>query len=264
MSVVSKQGQSGITPDKERGLSAAFTVNLKMFKSINARHGDRFTYFHFDLNSGSGMNDEFNCIGSPLAFVSAAEKVGVERYFAFFCDINESALGDLGRRRAIRDNPRCFLHHGNNASLVDAIPDLIRHHEKPEKAIGMVLSDPNDSGVPFDQLAELSDICPRMDFCINWNSRLFKLYQGHKWGQDRHTLASATALFGKAHWLIREPLGNWHWTLMIGRNYKTGDHRSLGFHHRDGDMGQRIFNQCNYLNRDNPDRRVDQQLAMAF
>jgi len=259
-----KQGQSIITPDKERGLHAAFTVNLMMFNSINARHENKFTYFHFDLNSGSGMNEDFNCIGSPLAFVSAAEKVGVDRYLAFFCDINEDYLGALGRRHAIRDNPRCFLHHGDNASLVDAIPDLIAHHEKPHKAIGMVLSDPNDDGVPFDQLAEISEKCPRVDFCVNWNSRLFKLYQGHEWGKDRHTLASATALFGKAHWLIREPLGPWRWTLMIGRNYKTGDHRAMGFHHRESVIGQRVFNNCNYRRVDNPDLQINDQLSMAF
>lgn len=260
-----KQGQSCITQDKERGLSAAFTVNLRMFKSINARYGEKFNYWHFDLNSGSGWNDDFNCIGSPLAFVSAARNVGVESYYAGFCDMDDGALGKLGARKNIADNARCFRFHGDNSSLVEAIPDLISaQNETPSKALGMVLSDPNDSGVPFDQLAWLSEKCPRMDFCINWNSRLFKLYQGHEWGRDRHTLASATALFGKQHWLIREPLGNWHWTLMIGRNYKTGDHRSLGFHHRDSDMGKRIFNQCNYLNRDNPDLCVEHQMAMAL
>lgn len=262
-----KQGQSDATEHKERGLAAAFKVNLTAFKGINARRGNRCTYWHFDLNSGCGINEEFDCIGSPLAFVRAADAVGVESYFAGFCDLNQDYLGTLGAMPQIATNPRCFRFHGDNASLVEAIPDLIRAQgENPKYAFGMVLSDPNGAGVPFDEMAALSDACPKLDFVINWNSRLFKLFQSREWGKGKHTLATATNLLNKRHWLIRKPLGSWRWTLMIGRNYRIGDHKALGFYHWDQPEGQAIFNACNYLNAENPDmvRLGSQQLSMGF
>lgn len=52
-----EQGQSAIaTEGKQRGLMAAFAVNLGIFQR---KHGSnpRAKYLHVDLNSGSGFND---------------------------------------------------------------------------------------------------------------------------------------------------------------------------------------------------------------
>lgn len=262
---VAKQGQSDATEWKERGLQAAFKVNIDVFKA--KKFDQKYTYWHFDLNCGSGQNEEVGCIGSPLAFLNAAHNADLESYFAGFCDINADSLELLQERKAVKEDARSFLFHGDNASLIEAIPDLIRAKgENPQFAMGMVLSDPNNSDVPFDQLAWLSSVCPRIDFVINWNARLFKLYQAHDWGKDRHTLASAMRMFNKAHWLIRQPQGNWRWTLLIGRGMRINDHRAMGFFHLDSDTGRRIFNDCNNLRANNPDilRMAAAQMAMGF
>ena len=240
---ITKQGQSDATEFKERGLEAAFAINLKIFKStIVKKFGDRFPYWHFDLNCGCGINEKIGCIGSPLAFLRAVESIGLQSYFAGFCDINESYLHALMEREPVRHNTQCFTFHGKNAALVEAIPDIIAKVERPERAIGMVLSDPNGFEVPLDELAELSRRCPGIDIAIHWNSRIRRLYRGQGW--EFIDIDEAIAMLDNRYWLIREPRGNHQWTVLIGRNIKTGDHKTLGYFHLDSEKGQDIMRRC--------------------
>lgn len=239
------QGQGVTTEFKERGLQAAFTINLKVFNGLNARYNNAWSYFHFDLNCGSGINEEVGCIGSPIAFINAAEQTGCQSYFAGFCDTNETALAKLLKTQQVSESDRCFCFHGDNKSLIDAIPNIISVKEKPSKAMGMILSDPNGSQIPLESLEWLSRECPRIDFCLNWNSTQFKRNRG-AFGTQHPTLHDAIVKLNKAHWLIREPMGCWQWTLLIGRNTKIGEHPALGFYNLDSKKGQAIFEKCNY------------------
>lgn len=239
------QGQGDATEFKQRGLGAAFAVNLQVFK---ARFGDsrRATYMHFDLNCGTGHNAEANCIGSPLAFVRAADDVGVKRFFAGFCDIEGASVSKLLSRKEMQRS-ECAGFHGDNESLVHAIPEIVRAMgERPEWVVGTVLSDPNGAAVPLDALAELSRACPRLDIIVNWNSTIFKRVRKSSIHDSEITLRDALGKIGKAHWLIREPMSAHQWTLLIGRNAKLGDHKALGFYHLDSDKGRDIFERCNY------------------
>jgi|GEM_PF-3074380 len=256
-----KQGQSAVTEEKERGLQAAFTINLRIFKG--KRFHKRFRYWHFDLNCGCGTNEDFGCIGSPVAFVRAARfDVGVDRFFAGFCDVDEISIAKLSKHEEIEGDPRIFMFHGDNASMVEAIPDIISAKEKPEHAIGTVLSDPNNSDVPLEQMSKLSRICPKMDFIVNWNSIFIKRARGHYWGKRYVSLEDAVKKLNKKHWIIRKPLGPSQFTLLIGRNIKVGDHRKMNFFNLDSDTGTRHFNKCNFTNDENPD--LPKQILMPI
>lgn len=236
-----RQGQSDATEYKERGLEAAFSINIGIFQSQFG--ASRFSYWHFDLNCGSGYNDQVGCIGSPLAFLRATESRRCDRYVAAFCDKDSAALDTLMRREGVIANNRCLLFNGRNASLVAAIPDLIAARgENPKLTVGMVLSDPNGFEVPLDELATLARECPRIDIAIHWNSRLRKLYHGNGW--EYVDIDAAMEQLGKRHWLIREPMGDWKWTVLIGRNVVTGDHRGLGYHHLGSPRGADILDRC--------------------
>lgn len=252
---VSKQGQSDATEFKERGLEAAFSINLSIF---NRKFGSRFPYFHFDLNSGSGINEKVGCIGSPLAFVRAAESVGCTRYFAGFCDIEQEFIGQLMAREEVQRNNRCFCFHGDNASLIDAIPDIIAAQDRPSRAIGMVLSDPNGFEVPLDKLAWLSTQCPGLDIVVHWNSRVRRLYRGKEW--PFIDIDEAVKVLNKRHWLIREPRGAHQWTVLIGRNIQVGDHKQLGFWRLESPKGADIIDRC----RANPGESAHPQSEMEF
>lgn len=157
------------------------------------------------------------------------------------------------RCEEIKNNEeRCFLFHGDNASLIDAIPDIIDNIDRPEKAMGMILSDPNGAGIPLDPLARLSNKCPKLDLVLNWNSTQFKRNRG-AFGDDRPTMRDALDMLNKKHWLIRQPMGRWQWTLLIGRNERIGEHPALGFYHLESPKGQDIFRRCNFAKGIDPD-----------
>lgn len=246
--VVQTQGQGKDTEFKERGLQSAFSINMKVFNGLKAKvsYGSEWRYFHLDLNSGSGINKDVGCIGSPLAFLEAAKIAGCGKYFAGFCDTDESALAELMKRPGVSGNPDCFLFHGDNASLLEAYPSIISTFEKPKYAMGMVLSDPNGADIPLDGLEWLSREAPKIDLCLNWNSTQFKRNRG-AFGDHRPTMEEAINRLGKQYWLIRQPMGRWQWTLLIGRNMKIGEHPALGFYHLDSAKGQEIFRRCNFV-----------------
>jgi hypothetical protein len=254
------QGQGSATEFKQRGLQAAFSINLQIFCN---KFGGRFSYFHFDLNCGSGYNDVAGCIGSPIAFLRAASSAGVDNFLACFVDNCESSLQTLKEQKEIKESNNCAMFHGDNSSFIKSIPEIIRARgDDPKYAVGMVLSDPNGSGVPIDELAWLSMVCPRLDFIVNWNSTIVKRCnkQVHRTEKMRRTcLADALQMLGKKHWLIRDPRTSQQWTLLVGRNIKAGNHRELGFFNLDTAHGQRLLDRCNYTRSEIP---PNPQMAM--
>lgn len=234
------QGQSDATEAKERGLGAAFSTNLRIFGS---RFGSnpRAIYMHFDLNCGSGTNEEVGCDGSPIAFLHAAKRAEVQRFMASFVDRDTKAVKELLVHSAVAGDDRCFVHHGDNAEYIDAIPDIIRgRRERPEWAIGSVLCDPNGTDIPVVKLSQLAVACPRLDVFLNWNSAAYKRQRGSK-----GTLAEAVEAIGKKHWLIRAPIGIHQFTVLIGRNVSVNDHKAEGFYHLESEHGRAIFDRCN-------------------
>lgn len=238
----SSQGQSLVTEDKARGFGKAFAINLRIFQS---RFADKSwaRYFHFDLNAGSGYNDEADCIGSPLAFLSAVHRLEVTNYRAFFVDISRDAVSELLKRPEIASDERSFVMHGDNAEFVRAIPSIIEAAgDKAHMAIGSVLVDDNGTGIPIHELAALAAVCPRLDLFINITAT------GLKRAFQTRQLRLTDIITGieKQHWLIREPLGQFQWTMLLGRNVQVNDHRAEGFYHLESKQGQQALERCNY------------------
>lgn len=232
------QGQShDATEWKERGIAAALSINLQIFK---AKYGSWATYQHFDLNAGSGVNEKIDCIGSPLAFIQSVDELEIKNYRAHFIDIDRDTIEKLHSYPPM-SRKNCILFHGDNQSLIYAIPDLIRlTDKKPYMAVGSILVDPNGSEVNVEALSWLTKQCPKIDLIINWNSVIFKRLQG-----AHGDLEGFMRALNKKHWLIRKPTGGHQFTLLIGRNMRVGDHPTMGFHHLYSELGQEIFHTCN-------------------
>ena len=238
------QGQGDGTEYKERSLGAAFWVNL----TICAKHPrckDK-PYHHFDLYCGSGFNDISRCEGSPLAFWRAVELTGKAPVFAHFVDEIQEQISLLctqfyGHPYALNS----FIHHGDNASFIPLIPFLIRERgDNPEYALGSVLIDPNGAGIPWDELIELTHQCPRLDVFLNFNVSIVNRISGYKHNKSQRRverLENVPGILGKNHVLIRNPTGGRNsFVLLVCRNIKTREHRSLGFYHWDSADGLRI------------------------
>lgn len=244
------QGQGDWTEHKQRGIGAACAVSLSIFR---AKFGaSRWRYWHFDLNAGTGHNEQAGCIGSPIAFLRQAASSGVGNFQAHFVDIQASSCAQLLARPELENEPRAFVHHGDNREFVYAIPEILRRYgENPLHSIGTVLVDPNDSRVPLNELERLSRLCPKLDLIINWNSTAPKRVNGqfekNGIGEPVPTLAECIERAGKKSWLIREPIGGAHgFTLLIGRNIPVSDHKVMGFHRLESEKGQSIFELCHY------------------
>lgn len=244
---MAKQGQSAIvTEAKERGLSLTFKNNLWVFRRLKNRfRKSKFKYFHFDLNCGSGWNEDVGCIGSPIAFIDSANEVGVDSFYAAFCDNDLNAIATLNNNVKVATDERCYCFAEDNNNFIGKIRNIIIDNgENPDKVIGMVLSDPNGTSIPINSLAELSVSVPRLDIAIHWNSAAFKRVRG-SFGADRPTLELALSKIYKKQWLIRKPIGQWQWTMLIGRNYNIYDKQD-DFYDLSSPSGQSIFAKCNY------------------
>lgn len=245
----SAQGQGPTTEFKLRGIQAAITVTMRV---ATGSHLVRFPYWHIDLNSGCGINHDAGCVGSPLAFLQAAYSLK-PNYRAFFCDIREEAIIELQER--VGANRRCTLLRGNNRDALPLIAGQIRRAErKPRFAMGTVLCDPNGyfygDSVPADQLADFCREFPRIDMILNLNVRTRRLIRGciekRRAGWENVSCLGLNDLPGflnRRYWLIRNLIskGGDQFVLMVGRNYRLGDHRALGFHHLESSAGQAIL-----------------------
>jgi hypothetical protein len=241
------QGQGDATEIKQRGLSFAFRIGLTVMQKF-----PQYRYFHFDLNAGSGFNDEAGCIGSPLTFLREVGLAEVN-FCAGFCDRDKGQVESLLARRETQ-NERCFIFHGDNAEFLSMVPYIIHGREKLEHAIGSVLSDPNGADVPIYAIAQLAKTCPKIDVIFHWNSVITKrLRYGIK--PTQILLQDVPRLIQKKHWLIREPMGIHQFTILIGRNLQSGDWRSMGYHHLASERGQEILERCSLAERDRLGRR---------
>lgn len=242
---MSEQGQSAATEAKVRGIGELIRINLRIFSHVNARYGGRYRYFHFDLHAGSGWNHEVNVIGSPLAFLSAADAIG-EPYLAVFVEQDESRAMELAKKTA--DVESAFVKYGDNVSLCAEIPDIIRQFgENPRYAMGSVLIDPNgpSGGIPWERLSILFRQCPALDVIVNYPATGMKrdAGQARRAGRMSPHFVSIDELpqrLGKEHWIIRPPQGAWQWTLTIGRNMGVNDYTKKGWVHWDSEHGREI------------------------
>lgn len=252
------QGQGASTEFKQRGLGSVFAVNLRIFQSRFGKD-DWGRYMHFDLNAGTGYNDLAGCIGSPLAFLNAAQDMGVSRFNAFFVDREGDSLKQLMTRPELQ-RKECQCHHGFNESFMDAIPDLIQQcGERPKWALGTILSDPNGADVPFEKLGLLNAQCPRLDFVVNWNSTIFKRLMASSKHEGRGRLSDALRVMGKKHWIISPPKGRQQFTLLVGRNFPVSDHKAIGLADLDSPQGRYWFDLLNHTQAEREQRFQDNQ-----
>jgi hypothetical protein len=248
------QGQSDrITELKQRGLGWAYRIGFAVVAKQN------WQYFNFDLNAGSGFNDKFGCVGSPITFLNEAKSVSCSSYFSAFVDRDRQQVAALLNRPEVKTNPRCEVFHGDNCEFPSMVPDLICHYgDRPKFAVGSVLSDPNGVEVPLEAIGQLAKICPKLDCIFHWNSTATK--RGYK-HIPQTRLDAVPRIIKKSHWLIRQPFGIHQFTILIGRNYRFGDWKAQGFHHLDSAMGEALMDECSYSETErNKDRQSELDL----
>lgn len=243
------QGQSAATIDKERRISSALSIGMRI---ASAKFGGRgYRFWHFDANAGSGWNHDVDVPGSPLAFHAMADlHLSGMRRAAFFCDINGESIRQLGER--LNATPvyaaASTLLPGDNEIGLTEFARAIREREKPEYAVGSVVVDPNGywyrnakgEGAPVEALTRFVKVYRKIDVVLNLNARTYRMQAAHK-----HAVLPPREVFRsleKQHWLVaRTQMGGDEFLLAIGRNTPTGNHKALGLHALDSGEGQHIM-----------------------
>jgi len=241
------QGQSVSTIDKERRFAAAMSVSMRVANARFAGKGWRF--WHFDANAGCGWNHAANVPGSPLVFWHIAHECLLGMQPApYFCDHDPIAVEQLRSRLA--GDPAAagsILLPGDNEDGLRLFASRIRHAENPKFAVGAVMIDPNGYfyrsakgiGAPVAGISAFAAEFPRIDLILNLNMRTFLLQRG-----AGHAVEPPRAVLDglrKKHWLVARAGGQSRHLLAVGRNMPTGDHRAIGFHYADSQLGRKIL-----------------------
>jgi len=244
MTVTHGIGQSAATPTKQVGLQLILEQHLATVRAIFAKHrGARWltpVYQYIDANAGCGYNEDVGCIGSPLVFQSAVDRVAVSHY-ATLIEI------DAGNTLLLRETLGNYNHHqiitGNNAEIV---PDIV--HRLPRNSYGVLYTDPN--GIPdFEMLAGAArdPKLRRVDILIRCAASAVKR---NLWQGEARLLEHLSAI-NKQFWIVREPerSDKWQWTFLLGMNWDglrvMARH---GFHYAHSDRGREILHRLNYTN----------------
>jgi len=227
------QGQSElVTEEKQRGLQFAFIINTAVIRKTS-KWNDK-PYQHFDLNAGNGYNDKAKCVGSPVTFMLLFRDI--PNFRATFIDCDKAQIEVLAKREIMQD-ARCSMHHGDNAEFLRNL------RINGNWQFGSILSDPNGTDVPFDELQDASERYPQIDQIFHWNSNITKrLKYGIK--PNAIMLSDVPKLITKSAWLIRKPLGRHQFAMLIGRNYRGKEWVKGGFYYLDSEMGEKIMDEC--------------------
>lgn len=240
------QGQSRDTEEKERGFGSFFGQQCRIVNAIFSRwEHNRYLYFAFDAHAGSGWNDQVEVVGSPLLFCEVAANASLDNYRLYACEKDARRAAEL--RQRTQDNVRVCVVNSDNAQFIAAIPDIIRDAgENPQYALGHVLLDPNSAAadsIPWKEVASLAQVCPCIDIAFNYPALSMKR-------ADRACRAlniqcrcyvdieQLPDLFCKRHMYIRSPIGDWHFTLVVGRNASYGDHPGLRIYRWNSEGGR--------------------------
>lgn len=265
----SRQGQSLSTIDKERQIAGMIAVNMRIVRAKCPRD----SYFHVDLNAGTGWNDEFGVPGTPMVFVQLAEEYLPGRWNAVFFEVDAGRARELSNR--FRGIPRIHIEEADNRSFVQWTRYLSRWQ------LGSVLADPNGylyrgadgMGCPIVEMAEFFTRFPRMDLFANINLRHYKLIRGLQraaalrnesgpnFGQ-LHPLESLRQVFHKKYGLISSRSNQF--VRLVLRNVPTRDWPGPGWHQLHSPAALEIYHWAESLQEGKGPRREDGQMDLAF
>jgi three-Cys-motif partner protein len=270
--VSSGQGQSGATIEKSRGISKAFNITTLIVNNTKrSPRCSRFdcTYWHCDLNAGSGWNDDAQTHGSPILFCHHADtNLTHTSYRAIFCEKNKKRRSELKARLRERyddgsgpydrygPQPKRGLYAvvGKNERALEALAArILQSGTDPQHALGSVLIDPNGyfhmnakgKGVPVESVIEFFKIHTKIDLIMNLNITAFYRVRGaRKRGRPTADLMPDYDLpidilnrLKKEHWWIKHTDGTSkngfsktdQFLLSIGRNIVSSMPKNDGF-----------------------------------
>jgi len=238
MPVTKGIGNSDITPIKESYLVKVLKIHIPIALNVINKNKNWCdpNYYFFDLNAGSGYNNEQEISGSPILFLDTARNYVDSKFKAIFIEIDSGIHRELSDRIAQRPTSKNIvvnIHHGDFSNV------MLQYIIKPTK-YGLVYHDPN--GIFNNKFLENLFKNPSMsmlDVLINCNSQAIK--RNH-YAFGTETLQEKLFSIPKKNWLIRDIFGHWQWTFLLGTNWQSHEKfKTNGFHLLDSPIGQKLW-----------------------
>jgi hypothetical protein len=243
------QGQGDHTTEKQYGLEKVLSQWLSIMDRIVAKYKITSPVLYADMNSGSGWNEEVNCIGSPLLFLSESEKHNFKKAI-YFLEENARSVVELGERileTEPRDMTACQLIVGDHR---ESLPKIIDKYH----GYGLIYHDPN--GMPsFDLLRDLSKQpnFAKVDILLRISGTNYKrIRNGTKAVSNTISypnLKDQLKSINKRQWIVRDIIDPdpFQWTFLFGTNWtEYKDWESQGFYKVESSKGAAILNRISY------------------
>lgn len=249
--MINHRFRSDFTPIKQRDFAASLRVSMRMCKGIISRHSWTDPVYHyFDLNAGTGMDDEEE--GSPVIFLRLALQEGIPFRAWFFERPKRARKLAHVLEGFCRDHPGLpgtfSIVPGDHRLMLPPILGSFASH--PRRVFGLVYSDPSGQA-PFGLIRRFSGIpCfERTDFLIYVNGTIYKrcvkslCHPGHSRIVE-HLLSLRKR---KVH--VRDHLGPWQWSFALCTNStQFPELRGNGFFDVESDEGRAILTKINLTN----------------
>ncbi len=237
---MAKQGQSLVTPLKEHDLSEILHYLFSIHRAI-LKKNILPPFLHCDANSGSGINKDVCCEGSPRVFIRAAYHYDFLKS-AFFIEIEKEYVQEL-----IQNIPPFNWITIINEDNKTALPKIIDTKSTPWTH-GLIYHDPN--GYPdFELLEEIfkKENAKRLDILIRLEATTIKRCRTAFPDKGYQELGGHLARIKKSDWLIQEPQTAHQFSFLLGSNWPDlSTLKKIGLHLLASDEGRSIFDRLNY------------------
>jgi len=251
-------GHSEYTVTKQRDFEHVLDTILGVARSPRCM-GQAWAHKEFvyiDLNAGPGVVGGIE--GSPLIFTRRALDLGIPFRAFFFESKSENvhrlsdALADLCESRGVSTD-RLQIVPGDHNSTVPWFVETHLASLPRDWVYGLAYGDGNGrDDSPFGPLATIAQRFPRIDHLVNVNTAIYKRVRGAH--PDARFLLDDLAGIDKKHRLIRKPIGEWQWSMVLMSNWgRVPEFRELGFRRLDSEEGRDIFERVNYSKRERDD-----------
>lgn len=231
----------------------AFQTSLSRQIADKERHW-KTGYAYIELNAGSGFKvGEPNYRGTPLRAVEVVRTHFPDARF-MICENDPGRYTLLTAALRAEVAERGERMDGISVRCEDfecVVPNWLSAIPRP--TLGMILHDPN--GAPeFEALRRMSKqpAAFRMEFvlhvnatAIKWNRRL-----GHAVGG----LIEGLRQIEKEYWIVREPVGPWQLSLVIGTNWFP-EWKREGYHSIESREGMEILTRLHFTKAELQDQR---------
>lgn len=236
------QGQNSVnTPVKIADFERFAMMHLRMVKGIIGRGWAVPHYTYIDLHAGCGYNHACSMDGSPLVLAKLARRLMVPVRATLF-ESNPDACAELEARLAPFQDPPCAVYEVVCGDHAQTFPPKIAHLSSPAKrAYGLAYSDPNDTRMPLPLLQMIAEKLPRVDILTHISATAIKRARG-VFKDDRLRLSQIIEAPGKTRIILRQPCGQWQWTMALLTNWeKFPDRCEDGFFDVTSETGRALL-----------------------